>query len=124
MKVIETQNATKPLGPYSQGIVANGFVFVSGTVGIDPKSGNMVSGGLIEQTKQTMENLKAILEAGGSGLDKVVKTSVFIKEPGFFKDMNAIYSSYMGGHRPARTTVAVAFAREDVLIEIDVIATQ
>ena len=124
MKFIETDKATKPLGPYSQGIVANGFVFVSGTVGIDPKTGNMVAGGLNEQTKQTMENIKNILEAGGSALSKVVKASVFIKDMGYFKDMNAVYSSYMGGHKPTRTTVVVGFARDDVLIEIDVIATQ
>ena len=124
MKIVETTTGVRPQGPYSQGIVANGFVFVSGTVGIDPKTGNMVAGGLNEQAKQTMENIKAILEAAGSGLNKVLKASVFIKDASFFKDMNAIYSAALGGHKPTRTTVVTGFARDDVLIEIDVIATQ
>jgi 2-iminobutanoate/2-iminopropanoate deaminase len=124
MKFIETANAVRPLGPYSQGIAANGFVFVSGTVGIDPKSNEMVKGGIQEQTKQVMENIKAVLEAGGSAIEKIVKVSVFIKDGTHFKDMNATYSTFLGTHRPIRTTVVTGFARDDVLVEIDVVAVQ
>jgi len=124
MKIIETPKAVKPLGPYSQGIVANGFVFLSGTVGIDPTTNEMVKGGVVEQTKQAMQNIKAILEAAGSGVDKIVKSSVFISEASFFKDMNGAYTSVLGTHKPVRTTVVTGFARADVLVEIDVIATQ
>jgi 2-iminobutanoate/2-iminopropanoate deaminase len=124
MKIVETPKGVKPQGPYSQGIVANGFVFVSGTVGIDPNTGMMVPGGINEQTKQTLENIKAVLEAAGSSIDKVVKASVFLKDGGHFKDMNAVYSGVMGTHKPCRTTVATGFARDDVLVEIDMIAVQ
>jgi 2-iminobutanoate/2-iminopropanoate deaminase len=124
MKFIETPKAGRPLGPYSQGIASNGLVFVSGTIGADPKTGQMVAGGIVEQTKQAMENIKSILEAGGSGIEKVLKVSVFLKDGSHFKDMNGAYSSFLGTHRPVRTTVVTGFAREDVLVEIDVIATQ
>jgi 2-iminobutanoate/2-iminopropanoate deaminase len=124
MRFIETPNAVKPMGPYSQGIVANGLVFVAGTIGVDPKTNELVKGGIVEQTTQVMKNIKAILEAGGSGVEKIVKVSVFIKEASHFKDMNQAYSSFLGTHRPVRTTVVTGFARDDLLVEIDVIATQ
>ena len=85
MKFIETPNAVRPLGPYSQGIATNGLVFVAGTIGADPKTGKVVAGGIVEQTKQIMENIKAILEAGGSGIEKIVKVSVFIKDASYFR---------------------------------------
>jgi len=124
MKDVETPNAPKPLGPYTQGIVANGFVFVCGSVGVDPKTGQVVSGGLVEQTKRAIENMKAILEASGSSLEKVVKTTVYLKDAGSGKEMNQVYSSYFPGHKPVRSTVVVAFTGPDFLIEIDAIAVQ
>ncbi len=124
MKVIETPNAPKPLGPYSQGIIANGFVFVCGSVGVDPKTGQLVSGGIAEQTKQSLENIKAILEASGSSLDKAVKVTVYLKDVNHGKDMNQVYSTYFPHSKPVRSTVVVGFTRDDLLVEIDVIAVQ
>ncbi len=124
MKVIETPNAPKPLGPYSQGIVANGFVFVCGSVGVDPKTGQVVPGGLVEQTKRAIENMKGILEASGSSLDKVVKTTVYLRDAGAGKEMNQVYTSYFTANRPVRSTVVVGFTGPDFLIEIDAIAVQ
>jgi 2-iminobutanoate/2-iminopropanoate deaminase len=123
MKYIETPKAVKPLGPYSQGIVANGMVFVSGTVAVNPVSNAMVPGAIKEQTAQVLENIKAILEAGGSGLDKVVKATVFLKDGADFSQMNEVYASYFGANRPTRTTVVAGFVKEGILVEIDCIAT-
>jgi 2-iminobutanoate/2-iminopropanoate deaminase len=124
MNFIETPKAVKPLGPYSQGIASNGLVFVCGSVGVDPKTNEMVKGGIQEQTKQTMENIKNILEAGNSSVDKILKVNVYLKDGAHFKDMNQVYATVLGTHRPVRTTVVVGFARDDVLVEIDVIASQ
>ncbi len=123
MKYIVTPKAVKPVGPYSQGIVANGMVFVSGTVAMNPVSNSMVPGGIKEQTAQTLENVKAILEAGGSGLEKVLKVSVYLKDGNDFKVMNEVYSSFFGDHKPTRTTVVAGFVRDGILIEIDCIAS-
>jgi 2-iminobutanoate/2-iminopropanoate deaminase len=123
MKYIESPKAVKPLGPYSQGIVANGMVFVSGTVGISPTTNSMVAGGIKEQAKQALENVKAILEAGGSGLERVLKVSVFLKDGSHFKEMNEVYTSYFGSHKPTRTTVVAGFVKDDILIEIDCVAS-
>ena len=122
MRFIETPKAVRPIGPYSQGIVSNGLVFVSGTIGVDPVTNMMVAGGINEQTKQVMENIKTILEAAGSGVEKIVKANVYIKDGAHFRDMNAIYASFLGTHRPTRTTVVTGFARDDILVEIDVVA--
>ncbi|MDA4122967.1 MAG: Rid family detoxifying hydrolase [Thaumarchaeota archaeon] len=124
MKYIETAKSVKPIGPYSQGIQANGMVFVSGQIAIDPATNAMVQGGIKEQTKRVLENVQAILEAGGSSLDKVVKMTVFIKEPSYFKDMNEVYAAALGTHKPARSTIVCGFARDDILVEIDCVATQ
>jgi 2-iminobutanoate/2-iminopropanoate deaminase len=124
MKVVETANAPKPMGPYSQGIIANGFVFVCGSVGVDPKSGELVKGGIVEQTKQALSNVRAILEASGSSLDKVVKVSVFLSDVSYGKDMNEVYVTYFTGHRPVRSTVVAGFTNPNILIEVDAIATQ
>ena len=123
MKIVETSKGVKPLGPYSQAVSSNGFIFVSGTVGIDPGTGKVVAGGIREQTKQALENIKVVLEEGGSSLDSVTKAGVFIKEASFFKDMNEVYATYFSKHKPARTTVVTGFAREDILVEIDIVAT-
>lgn len=124
MKIVETPNAPKPLGPYSQGIIANGFVFVCGSVGVDPKTGQLISGGILEQTRQSLENIKAILEASGSSMDKAVKVTVYLKDVSFGKDMNQVYSTYFPNTRPVRSTVVVGFTRDDLLVEIDAIAVQ
>ena len=123
MKYIETPKAVKPIGPFSQGIVENGMVFVSGTIAMDAATNTLVAGGIREQTTQVFENVKAILEAGGSSLGKVVKVSVFLKDGGHFKEMNEVYSSYFGTHKPARTTVVTGFVRDGILVEIDCVAT-
>ena len=123
MKYIETAKSVKPIGPYSQGIVSNGLVFVSGQIGVDPATNAMVRGGIKEQTQRVLENLKAILEAGGTGLDKVVKVTAFIKESSAFKDMNEVYAAAFGNHKPARSTVVCDFARDDILVEIEAVAT-
>src|SRR5208283_3672921 len=124
MNYIETAKSVKPIGPYSQGIVSNGVVFVSGQIAIDPSSNAMVQGGIREQTKRVLDNLKAILEAGGSSLEKVVKVTVFIKETSYFKDMNEVYAAAFGSHKPARSTVVCGFVRDDILVEIEAVATQ
>lgn len=122
LKVVQTNNAPKPIGPYSQGIVSEGFMFTAGVIGLDPKTGNMVTGGIREQTKRVLDSLDAILEQGGSSLDKVVKTTVYLKETSLFKDMNEVYSLFFTNHKPPRSTIVCSFMREDVLIEIDAIA--
>ena len=121
-EAVSTPNAPKAIGPYSQAIKANGFVFVSGQVAFDPATGNLITGGIQEQTEQVMKNLSAILQAAGSGWDKVVKTSVFLKNMSEFAQMNEVYGKYLKGTPPARSTVEVARLPRDVSVEIDVIA--
>jgi len=122
LKTVQTSKAPKPIGPYSQGIVEGGFVFTSGMVAIDPETSKVVSGGIREQTKRVLENVKAILEEAGSSMQKVTKTTVYLKEQSYFKDMNEVYASYFGDHKPARSTIVCDFMLSDVLVEIDVIA--
>lgn len=121
-EAVSTPNAPKAIGPYSQAIKANGFVFVSGQVAFDPATGNLISGGIEQQTEQVMKNLSAILEAAGSGWDKVVKTSVFLKNMSEFAQMNEVYAKFFKSAPPARSTVEVARLPRDVSVEIDVIA--
>ena len=123
MKYVETSKGVKPIGPYSQAIVSNGLVYLSGQIAIDPATNAMVSGGIREQTKQVLDNVRVVLEAAGSGLGKVLKTSVFISETSLFKEMNEVYAAAFGGHKPARTTVVCGFVKEGILVEIDVVAT-
>jgi len=122
LKTVQTSKAPKPIGPYSQGIVEGGFVFTSGMVAIDPGTGKTVTGGIREQTKRVLENVKAILDEAGSSMQKVTKTTVYLKDSSHFKDMNEVYASYFGDHRPVRSTIVCNFMRDDVLVEIDVIA--
>jgi 2-iminobutanoate/2-iminopropanoate deaminase len=124
MKYIETAKSVKPIGPYSQGTVSNGLVFVSGQIAIDPASNTVVKGGIREQTKRVLDSLQAILEAGGSSLEKVVKVTVFLKDISYFKDMNEVYAAAFGGHKPARSTVVCGFVKDEILVEIEAIATQ
>ena len=120
--LISTPHAPKAIGPYSQAIRANGLVFVSGQVAIDPVTQQVISGDVAAQTERVIENLAAILEEAGSGLDKVVKSTVFLKNMSDFAAMNEIYGKHFAAPYPARSTVEVARLPKDVLVEIDVIA--
>jgi 2-iminobutanoate/2-iminopropanoate deaminase len=119
---IATEKAPQAIGPYSQAIRGGGFVFVSGQIAIEPASGNIIGGTAAEQTERVMENLKAILAAAGTGLDKVVKSTVFLKSMSDFASMNEVYGRYFPQAPPARSTVEVARLPKDVLVEIDVVA--
>jgi 2-iminobutanoate/2-iminopropanoate deaminase len=119
---VQTDNAPKAIGPYQQAIKANGFIYTAGQIPIDPKTGNLVEGDISAQTRQVLENLKAVLEAGGSALDRVVKATVFLKNMADFAPMNEVYAQYLGSAKPARSTVAVAELPRGALIEIDLVA--
>ena len=121
-EAIRTDAAPKAIGPYEQAIRINGFVFTAGQIPIDPKSGNLVEGGIAAQTRQVLENLKAVLQAAGSSMDRVVKATVFLKNMSDFATMNEVYAEYLGNSKPARSTVAVAELPRGALIEIDLIA--
>lgn len=121
-EVISTQRGPKAIGPYSQALKANGFVFVSGQVAFDPATGQLIEGDISRQTECVLENLKAILEAAGSSLGRAVKTTVFLKDMGDFVAMNEVYGRYFSADPPARSTVEVARLPRDVRVEIDVIA--
>ena len=121
-EVIATNDGPKAIGPYSQAIKANGFVFVSGQVAIDPATQQVIAGDVAAQTERVMKNLAGILNAAGSGLEKVVKSGVFLKNMGDFAAMNEVYGKHFGSAPPARSTVEVARLPKDVLVEIDVIA--
>src|SRR4029077_19274643 len=120
--VIATKDAPQAIGPYSQGIRANGFVFVSGQGAIDPAKQQVISGDVVVQTERVLKNLSAILNAAGSGLEKVVRSTVFLKNMADFPAMNEVYGRYFKLTPPARSTVEVSRLPKDVLIEIDVIA--
>jgi 2-iminobutanoate/2-iminopropanoate deaminase len=120
---ISTPNAPAAIGPYSQGISAGGtFLFTAGQIPLDPASGQLVEGDIRVQTRRVMENLKAILTAGGSGLSAVVKTTVFLKDMGEFTAMNEVYATYFPQKPPARSTVEVARLPRDVRVEIEAVA--
>ena len=120
--IIATKNVPGAIGPYSQGIRANGFVFASGQIGLDPATGEFVKGGIVEQSRQALLNVKNVLEAAGSGLDKTVKTTVFLKDINDFAAMNAVYSEFFKTDCPARSAVQVAALPKGALVEIEVIA--
>lgn len=122
MQVVSTDGAPKAIGPYSQGIVAHGFVFTAGQIALDPVSGEVVPGGIAEQTARVMENLRAILTAAGSGLDRVVKTTVFLADMADFAAMNEVYARAFADHKPARSTVAAAGLPRGVRVEIEAVA--
>ena len=121
-EVISTERGPKALGPYSQAIRANGFIFVSGQGPIDPATGQIVEGDIARLTARTLDNLKAILEAAGSSLDKAVKVSVFLKDMNDFAAMNEVYGRYFQKNQPARTTTEAARLPKGIRVEIDVIA--
>lgn len=122
---ITTDGAPAAIGPYAQGVRVGSLIFTAGQGGLDPVTGQVVPGGIKEQTARTLENLKAVLEAGGSSLGQAVKVTVFLKDMNDFAAMNAVYSSYFGTDSdslPARTTVEVARLPRDILVEIEVVA--
>lgn len=124
--VIATDGAPAAIGPYSQGVRVGNLIFTAGQIALDPATQQVVPGGIGEQVKRVFENLKAILEEGGSSLDRVVKTTVYLKSMDDFAAMNAIYDAYLGGDDeedpPARTTVEVSRLPKNVLVEIEVVA--
>ena len=121
-ETVATDKAPKAIGPYEQAIKVGEFVYTAGQIPIDPKTGNFVEGGVAAQTRQVLENLKFVLEAAGSSLDRVVKATVFLKNIADFAAMNEVYAEYLGKAKPARSTVAVSELPRGALIEIDFVA--
>ncbi len=121
-EVVATKEAPQAIGPYSQALKVGGFLFTSGQIAIDPATGQVIEGDIAAQTDRVMKNLAAILKAGGLSLQRVVKTTVFLKSMGDFATMNEVYGRHFGEHRPSRSTVEVARLPKDVLVEIEVIA--
>lgn len=119
MKIIKTEKAPGAIGPYSQGVAAGGFLFCSGQIPLDPATGEVAGPDIETQARQSLANLKAVLEAGGSALDKVVRVGVFLKDLKDFPVLNKIYGEVFGDHKPARTTVEVSRLPRDVLVEIE-----
>jgi 2-iminobutanoate/2-iminopropanoate deaminase len=122
MQIIATDNAPKAIGPYSQAVVAGGFLFSAGQIALDPATMQVVEGGVPEQTERVFRNLEAVLGEAGLTFTDVVKTTVFLRDMADFAAMNEVYARFMGDHRPARSTVAVAGLPRDVLVEIEVVA--
>ena len=121
-ETVHTDRAPKVIGPYTQAVKANGFVYTAGQIPIDPSTGNIVDGGVTEQTRQVLENLKAVLQAAGSSLEQVVKATVFLKQMADFAAMNEVYAEYLSAAKPARSTVAVAELPRGALVEIDLVS--
>jgi 2-iminobutanoate/2-iminopropanoate deaminase len=120
--VVHTDRAPKPIGPYSQGIKANGNLYLAGQVALDPKTGELTGSDIKQQTERVLENIKGVLEAAGSNLHHVVKTTVYLKDLNDFAAMNEVYARYFTVAPPARATVEVSRLPKDALLEIDVIA--
>ena len=120
---ISTKDAPNAVGPYAQGVRTGNLVFASGQVALDPATGALVQGGVEAQTRRVMLNLAAILQAGGSGLDRVVRATVYLTDLGKFDEMNRVYASFFPDDKPARVTVEVSRLPKDALVEIDAIAT-
>jgi 2-iminobutanoate/2-iminopropanoate deaminase len=123
LEFVATASAPRAIGPYSQGVISNGFLFTAGQVALDPAKGELVSGGIAEQTTRALENLGAVLREAGCNFSQVVKTTVFLIDMGDFTAMNEVYGQVFGSHRPARSTVAVAALPRGARVEIEVIAT-
>jgi 2-iminobutanoate/2-iminopropanoate deaminase len=121
-QIITAEKAPKPIGPYSAGVRAGPFIYTAGQIGIDPATGDLVSGGIEAETRQVLTNLKNILEAAGASMDQVVKTTVFLGEMLDFARMNAVYSEFFTSAPPARTTVAVAGLPKGASVEIEAVA--
>lgn len=121
-KIISTDRAPQAIGPYSQAVISNGFAFLSGQIPLDPAANQLIEGGIAAQTERVMENLKGLLEACGTSLAHVVKTTVFLKDMGEFAKMNEIYGRYFSENPPARATVEAARLPRDVRVEIECVA--
>lgn len=121
-EAVRTDGAPKAIGPYEQAIRVGGLLFTAGQIALDPKTGNLVEGGIAAQTRRVLENLKAVVEAAGTTMDKVVKATVYLKNMADFATVNEIYAEYLGKAKPARSTVAVAELPRGALVEIDLIA--
>lgn len=119
---VSTDKAPAAIGPYSQAVKGNGFVFASGQIPFDPATGALVAGGIAPQTRQAMTNLREVIEAAGSSLDKLVKTTIFIRDMNEFGEVNAIYAEFVGSSLPARSCVEVSRLPKDVLVEVEAIA--
>jgi len=122
-QVVDTDSAPKAIGPYSQAIKVGNFIFTSGQIAIDPEKNELISAGIQEQTRRVLENLKAVLEAAGSSLENVVKTTVYLSDMYEFSAMNEVYAQFFESTKPARATVEVSRLPKDVKVEIDAIAT-
>jgi 2-iminobutanoate/2-iminopropanoate deaminase len=122
-KTVSTEKAPKAIGPYSQAVISNGVVYLSGQIPLDPASNQLVEGDIAVQTERVLQNLKAVLEASGASLESVVKTTVFLKDMGDFPKMNEVYGRFFATNPPARSTVQAARLPRDVSVEIDAIAT-
>jgi len=121
-EIIQTANAPQAIGPYSQAVKAGGFLFASGQIPIDPNTGEFVSSGIAEQTEQVLKNLSAVLEAAGSSLERVVKTTVFLVDMTEFVAMNEVYGRYFKNQPPARATIQAARLPRDARVEIEAVA--
>jgi 2-iminobutanoate/2-iminopropanoate deaminase len=121
-QIVKTDKAPKALGPYSVGILVGSFIFASGQLGLDPQTGEIVQGGVEAETKQALSNIRSVLEAADSGLDRVIKTTVFLRDMADFAKMNAVYGSFFKDNFPARSTVQVAALPKAGAVEIEVIA--
>jgi 2-iminobutanoate/2-iminopropanoate deaminase len=124
LKIVKSKKAPEPIGPYSQALVAKNLVFVSGMIAVDPKTGKMVSGGVKEQTERALASLRAVLKAAGTSEKDVVKTTVYLKDGSTFKEMNDAYAKFFGKHKPARATLVTGFPRDDILVEIEAVASR
>jgi len=124
LEAVSTKDAPAAIGPYSQAVIAGELVYTAGQIAIDPATGEVVRGGVAEQTERVMANLAAVLQAAGTGLGRVIKTTVFLQDMADFAEMNAVYARAFGNHRPARSTVAVAGLPKGVRVEIDVVAAR
>ena len=122
MKFLATEGAPKAIGPYSQAVVEGGFLFASGQIPLDPKTGELVAGGIEPATERVLDNMEAVLTSAGLGFSEVVKTTVFLVRSEDFPAMNAIYAKRFGDHRPARSTVIVAALPKGAMVEMDLIA--
>lgn len=121
-KVVQTDKAPKAIGPYSQAIRTEAMIYTAGQTGLEPATGELIAGGVEEQTRQVLNNIRNVLEAAGSSLEHVVKTTVFLKDMNDFAKMNSIYAEYFGENPPARSTIAVAALPKGGLVEIEAVA--